>query len=189
MRRITQFVVLLSAVSCTASIAVASNPLIFDEVIYQFNDDLYYAGSPQMIVTLDIGPARLIELEWQDVVLETYNNIGVPNWANEAWFGFRGTDLDGNALDLLTQPFPDTFDGGIVGPTSGTLDVSLLDLFSSAEGTIAFLVASNWDDGSGQPAGTYLSGQLILRYQSLVPAPSALALLLLGLGTRRRQRD
>lgn len=188
MSRTTQYVGFLMAVSCTASVAVASTPALLEEVIYEFNDDLYYPGSPQVIVDLGIGPARLVELEWQDVVLETYNNIGVPNWANEAWFGFRALDLNGNTMDLLTQPFPDTFDDGVVGPTSGNLDVALLDLFSSAEGTVAFLVASNWDDGSGQPAGRYLSGRLVLRYQSLVPAPSALALLVLGIGTQRRRR-
>ena len=188
MRRFTQTIALLSAVSCTASVAVAATPGLLEEVIYEFNDDLYYPGSPQVIVDLGIGPARLIELEWQDIMLETYNNIGVPNWANEAWFGFRAADLGGNGLDILMQPFPDTFQSGVVGPTSGTMDVSLLELFSSTEGTVAFLVASNWDDGSGQPAGTFLSGRLILRYESLIPAPGALALLLLGLHTRRRRR-
>ncbi len=189
MRRITQCLGFLIAASCTASVAVASTPALLEEVIYEFNDDLYYPGSPQVIVELGIGPARLVELEWQDVVVETYNNIGIPNWANEAWFGFRALDLSGNTIDILTQPFPDTFDDGVVGPTSGSLDVSLLDLFSSAKGSVAFLVASNWDDGSGQPAGSYLSGQLVLRYQSLVPAPSALALVVLGMGLQRRRRS
>jgi len=188
MRRFTQTIVLLIAVSCTASVAVATTPGLLEEVIYEFNDDLYFPGSPQVIVDLGIGPARLVELEWQDVILETYNNIGVPNWANEAWFGFRAADLGGNGLDILTQPFPDTFQFGVVGPTSGSMDLALLDLFSSSKGTVAFLVASNWDDGSGQAAGTFLSGQLILRYESLIPAPGALALLVLGLQARRRRR-
>lgn len=171
-----------------AAPAMASTPGLLEEVVYEFNEDLYYPGAPQVIADLGIGPARLVELQWEDVVLETFNNIGVPNWANEAWFGFRGFDTDGGALDLLTQPFPDTFESGVVGPTSGSLDVALLDLFSSAEGTIQFLLASNWDDGSGMPAGSFLSGRLIMRYESLVPAPGALALLGVLLGRRRRRR-
>jgi hypothetical protein len=188
MNRITHTFAIFAAVSATASVAVATAPGLLEEVIYEFNDDLYYPGSPQVIIDLGIGPARLVELEWQGVMLETYNNIGVPNWANEAWFGFRGTDLSGSGIDILTQPFPDSFQDGIVGPTSGSLDLTLLDLFSSAEGTVAFLVASNWDDGSGLAAGAFLSGQLTLRYQSLVPAPSSLLVVVLALGLKRRRR-
>ena len=162
-------------------------PGIFDEVIYNFNEDLYFPGSPQVLADLDIGPAQLVELRWEDVVIETYNNVGIPNWANEVWMGFRAVDANGIPLDLLTQPFPDTFEGGIVGPTSGSMDLALLDLFSNAQGAVQLLVASGWDDGSGQSAGSFLSGQLILRFQT-VPAPATMALLGLAAGLRRRRR-
>ncbi|MCH2136629.1 MAG: hypothetical protein MK101_08605 [Phycisphaerales bacterium] len=178
----------MAAITLLSAPATASNPGLLEEVIYEFNEDLYLPGSPQVIADLGIGPARLVELTWEDVVIETYNNIGVPNWANEAWMGFRAVDSAGTAFDVLTQPFPDTFESGVVGPTSGSLAVDLLELFSDAEGTVDLLVASNWDDGSGQPAGAFLSGRLILRYQSLVPAPGTLALVGLCLIARRRRR-
>jgi len=162
-------------------------PGIFDEVIFDFNEDLYFPGSSQVLADLGIGPAQLVELRWDDVVIETYNNVGIPNWANEAWMGFRATDANGIPLDLLTQPFPDTFEGGIVGPTSGSLDLTMLDLFSNAKGVVQLLLASGWDDGSDQPAGSFLSGQLILRFQT-VPAPATVTLLGLSACLRRRRR-
>jgi hypothetical protein len=162
---------------------------IFKEVIYDLNEDLYFPGSPQILADLGIGPARLIEIQWEDVVLETFDNVGVPNWGNEAWFGIAAVTGKGNPLAVLLQPFPDAFEGGTFGPTSGTLDVSLLELFSSSTGEIQFLVASGWDDGSGMPSGVFHSGQLILRYEPLIPAPASLAIFgCLALGGRRRRR-
>ena len=101
--------------------------------------------------------------------------------------GFRAVDANGIPLDLLVQPLPDTFEGGVVGPTSGSLNISLLDLFSDSEGVVQLLLASGWDDGSGQPAGSFISGQLIMRFQS-VPTPGTLALLGLAAGIQRRRR-
>jgi len=161
-------------------------PGIFDEVTYDFNEDLYFPGAPQVLADLGIGPAQLVELRWEDIVIETYDNVGIPNWANEAWMGFSAVDANGIPLDFMTQPFPDTFEGGIVGPTSGSMDLTMLDLFSNTKGTVQFLLGSNWDDGSGQPAGSYLSGQLILRFQT-VPAPATMALLGLAAGLGRKQ--
>ena len=168
--------------------AAASQPGIFDEVVYAFNEDMYFPGTPQVLADLGIGPAKLVELRWEDIVIETYDNVGIPNWANEAWMGFRAVDANGLNIDLMVQPFPDTFEGGVVGPTSGALDLSLLDLFAGSEGTVDVLVASGWDDGSGDPAGSFVSGNLVLRFQA-IPAPSALAMLgAAALCTRRRRR-
>lgn len=180
---------LILTVLTTASRTYAGDgmPGIFDEVIYDFNEDLYFPGSPQVLADLGIGPAQIVEMRWEDVVIETYNNVGIPNWANEVWMGFRAVDANGIPLDLLTQPFPDTFEGGIVGPTSGSMDLTMLDLFSNAQGTVQLLVASGWDDGSGQPAGSFLSGQLILRFQT-VPAPATMVLLGLAVSLGRRRR-
>ena len=69
--------------SCGNPIPPADDlPGIFDEVIYDFSEDMYYPGTPQILADLGVGPAILIELRWEDVVIETYNNVGIPNWAN-----------------------------------------------------------------------------------------------------------
>jgi len=182
-------ILFIATVLTTVSHAQAGDgmPGIFDEVIYDFNEDLYFPGSAQVLADLGIGAAQLVELRWEDVVVETYDNVGIPNWANEAWVGFHAVDANGIPLDFMTQPFPDTFEGGIVGPTSGSMDLTMLDLFSNSKGTVQFLLGSSWDDGSGQSAGSFLSGQLILRFQT-VPAPATMALLGLAVGLGRRRR-
>ena len=89
---------------------------------------------------------------------------------------------------VMVQPFPDSNGGGTFGPTNGSLDVELSNLFSNAEGRVDLLTASSWVDGSGLPAGEYIQGILTIVYQPL-PAPGAIALLgLAGLAGKRRRR-
>lgn len=188
--RLTALLIALSSLLGIAAPAHAGDEGagIFEEVIYDFNDDLYFPGTPQILADLGIGPARLIELRWESVVLETYDNVGVPNWGNEAWFGVSAVTGDGNPLAVLVQPFPTAFEGGTFGPTSGSLDVSMLELYSNSKGHVQFQVASGWDDGSGMASGVFQSGQLILSYEPLIPAPASLALLAGLAFTGRRRR-
>ncbi len=189
MRLMLAILMLVPAVHVTSVATAQNTPGVFDEVIYEFNDDLYHPGSPAVLADLGIGPAKIIELRWNDIIIETYNNVGIPNWAAEAWMGVRAVDANGLPVDHMVQPFPNNYDDGIVGPTSGTLDVSVLDLVTNDDGLIRLLLASGWNDGSGEPAGSFLSGQLIVRYEQLVPAPGALALIgLTCLSPRRRRR-
>ena len=62
-------------------------------------------AAPQVLADLGIGPAQLVELRWEDIVIETYDNVGIPNWANEAWMGFSAVDANGIPLDLWYSHF------------------------------------------------------------------------------------
>lgn len=160
----------------------------FKEVVYDLTGVAYSGGPPVIQAALDIGAAQIMELRWQNVVLETYNNTGTWNWASEAFLGFQADTPDGSTIQVMVQPFPDTnTGGGPFGPVDGSLDVELADLFSNATGQVHLLKSSNWDDGSGMSAGTYLAGELILVYAP-IPAPGALCLLAVAGLTRRRRR-
>ncbi|MBT7352306.1 MAG: hypothetical protein HN811_07570 [Phycisphaerae bacterium] len=177
----------ISAIS-VVGIASAGGTGIYEELVFDLTDVSYMGGAPVIIADLEIGPAQVAELRWDNVVLETFDNTGIPNWASEAFFGFQAVTEAAESEIVMVQPFPDSNGGGTFGPTNGSLDVELSNLFSNAEGRVDLLTASSWVDGSGLPAGEYMQGILTIVYQPL-PAPGAIALLgLAGLAGKRRRR-
>ena len=177
----------ISAIS-VVGIASAGGTGIYEELVFDLTGVSYMGGAPVIIADLEIGPAQVAELRWDNVVLETFDNTGIPNWASEAFFGFQAVTEAAESEIVMVQPFPDSNGGGTFGPTNGSLDVELSNLFSSPEGNVYLLTASSWADGSGLPAGEYIQGILTIVYQPL-PAPGAIALLgLAGLAGKRRRR-
>ena len=177
----------ISAIS-VVGIASAGGTGIYEELVFDLTGVSYMGGAPVIIADLEIGPAQVAELRWDNVVLETFDNTGIPNWASEAFFGFQAVTEAAESEIVMVQPFPDSNNGGTFGPTNGSLDLELSNLFSSPEGHVYLLTASSWADGSGMPAGEYLQGILTIVYQP-IPAPGAIALLgLAGLAGKRRRR-
>ncbi len=176
------------AAASVVGIASAGGTSTYEEIVYDLTGLSYMGGAPLITAELEIGPAQIVELRWDNVVLETFNNTGIPNWASEAFFGFQAVTEAGESEIVMVQPFPDSNNGGTFGPTNGSLDLELSNLFSSPVGHVYLLTASSWADGSGMPAGEYLQGILTIVYQP-IPAPGAIALLgLAGLAGKRRRR-
>lgn len=181
-------VVACAAVLGLSGLASAGGSGAYEEAIFDLTGVTYAGGGPVVVAELDIGPAQVAELRWDNVVLETFNNTGIPNWGSEAFFGFQAVTEAADPETVMVQPFPDANAGGTFGPTNGSLDVELDNLFSSPEGRVHLVTASSWVDGSGLPAGEYTGGSLTIVYLPL-PGPGSIALLgLAGLASRRRRR-
>jgi hypothetical protein len=181
-------VVACAAMLGLSSVGSAGGTQTYEEVIFDLTGVTYLGGAPAITAELEIGPAQVAELRWDNVVLETFDNTGIPNWGSEAFFGFQAVTEASESEIVMVQPFPDANSGGTFGPISGSLDVELDNLFSTTEGRVFLVTASSWVDGSGLPAGQYTQGSLVIRYVVL-PAPGALALLgLAGLAGPRRRR-
>ncbi|MCP4758940.1 MAG: hypothetical protein GY876_05685 [Planctomycetes bacterium] len=160
----------------------------YEQVIYDMTGVEYMGGPPAIEVELEIGwDSQVMALRWVDIVIETANNTGVPNWGSEAYFGFQAAHPDGSVEPIIVQPFPNANEGGVFGPVSGTLDTEIDNLFAH-NAKVYLLTGSTWVDGSGEPAGQYLGGKLIIEYLP-IPAPAGIALLgFAAIGRRRRRR-
>ncbi len=161
----------------------------YQQVIYDMTGVEYMGGAPAIEVELPIGDgSQIMALHWDDIIIETADNTGVPNWGSEAYFGFQANHPDGAAEMIIVQPFPDANAGGVFGPVSGSLSTELAELFAHSDGTVYLLTGSTWADGSGEPAGQYLGGSLVIEYLP-IPGPAGIAILgLAGLCQRRRRR-
>ena len=147
----------------------------------------------------EYGNAKIISIEWTGLTLETYNNVGVPNYGSEAMLGLETTNANGDKEELWFFPFPDanyqgTPDNPIEQPEGETYSFDLQDynLELDALGQIRGLVTSAWYDGAspddGYYAGKWSGGTVTVNYEK-IPAPGVLALLgIAGLARGRRRR-
>ncbi len=174
--------------SATPAVAGGSDETT-EQVLYDLTGVEYFGGPPELFTILEVtAGARLVEFRWENVVLETYDNVGVPNWGSEAVLGIEAIDNAGETFSEYFFPFPDANSGpGPFGPVDGSLDLLLVDMFADQSGHVSVLGGSTWEDGSGLPAGKYLSGILALVYAP-IPAPAALALFGIAAMTSRRRR-
>ena len=141
--------------------------------------------------------AKIISIEWTGLSLETYNNIGIPNYGSEAMLGLEATNDAGDPEQIWFFPFPNanyqgTEDNPIEQPDGEvfSFDLSSFDLELDVNGSIAALVTNAWHDGATNASGKWLSGTVIVNYEYAdIPAPGVLALLgIAGLaGTSRRR--
>ncbi|MDG2093664.1 MAG: PEP-CTERM sorting domain-containing protein [Phycisphaerales bacterium] len=142
--------------------------------------------------------AKIVSIEWTGLALETFNNIGLPNYGSEAMIGLEATTESGGSEEIWFFPFPNanyqgTVDNPIEQPAGEgfSFDLTQFDLELDVNGSIAALVTNAWDDGAATASGQWLSGTVIVNYEAVViPAPGVLGLLgLAGLaGTSRRRR-
>ena len=174
--------------SATPAVAGGSDETT-EQVLYDLTGVEYFGGPAELFTILEVtAGARLVEFRWENVVLETYDNVGVPNWGSEAVLGIEAIDNAGETFSEYFFPFPDANSGpGPFGPVDGSLDLLLVDMFADQSGHVSVLGGSTWEDGSGLPAGKYLSGILALVYAP-IPAPAALALFGIAAMTSRRRR-
>lgn len=174
--------------SATPAVAGGSDETT-EQVLYDLTGVEYFGGPAELFTILEVtAGARLVEFRWENVVLETYDNVGVPNWGSEAVLGIEAINNAGETFSEYFFPFPDANSGpGPFGPVDGSLDLLLVDMFADQSGHVSVLGGSTWEDGSGLPAGKYLSGILALVYAP-IPAPAALALFGIAAMTSRRRR-
>ncbi len=158
------------------------------EAIYDLTGVEYMGGPPQTfeLLSIDAG-VQILRFRWDDVVLQTFDNTGIPNWGSEAYLGLTAYTEEGDPSIFMAQPFPDAFGGGTFGPSSGAIELELENVFADPDGLVPLMVASAWLDGTGLPAGEYLSGTIAIEY-TFIPAPATLALALMSIGHRRRRR-
>ena len=138
--------------------------------------------------------ADILAIEWTDLSLITFNNVGLPYYGSEAMIGLTARDDAGDEASFLFFPFPNAnYQGTPEAPIteSGTqsLDVTAFGLNLDANGAIDAMLMAAWDDQTGQDAGFWQSGRVRVIFQQ-IPAPGALGLLGLAAsysGRRRRR--
>jgi hypothetical protein len=131
----------------------------------------------------------VVNFGWDDLSIFVNDNtsFGAPfaNWATELLLGYTWGEFSGIEY---AQPFPGANSHGAHGPVSASNQHFPSDLINS-QGMIELWARSSWNDGTGMPAGTLISGTVWIDVQQLVPAPGVLAVFgLAGLCGRRRRR-
>tara|TARA_B100001121_G_scaffold46475_3_gene39923 strand:+ start:1436 stop:1978 length:543 start_codon:yes stop_codon:yes gene_type:complete len=161
--------------------ATASGSIIFDLAgIDEYGTGLNEIGSFE-----SSDPGQQIDsISLIDGVLETYNNTGTANFANEAILAVQLADADGDSVLFYFFPFPDEDASGQFGPANLTIELLEDGYYIPEDGIVTAFAASIWNDGSGDAAGAWIQGQLAI---NLIPAPAGLALLA-GAGVTRRRR-
>ena len=156
---------------------------------FTFDDIDYYAGVFTVVDEFDTGFAGdpIIALHLSDIVLETYDNTGQPNWASEALLAIDLADEGGADLIHFFAPFESVDDQGGFTIDNWYIDLSASGYFVPDDGIITVYAVGSWSDGTSLPAGTWLEGLMEVEFG--IPAPGAIVLLLgAGLAVRRRRR-
>lgn len=179
---------LISGASVSAGLLFASAASA-DIAPFTFNDIDYYAGVFTVVDEFDTGFAGdpIISLHLSDIVLETYDNTGQPNWASEALLAIDLADADGMDLLYFFAPFENVDEQGVFTIDAWYEDLAGSGYFIPGDGIITVYAVGSWTDGTGLPAGTWLEGLMEVEFG--IPAPGAMGLLLVaGLSVRRRRR-
>jgi len=137
-------------------------------------------------VETDSAGMQVGSIVLSDALLTTFDNTGIPNFADEVILGLELSDSGGASVLYYFFPFPDEDDSGTFSLASLTLDLLGEGLYVPSSGSLTAFTASIWNDGSGDAAGLWSEGIMSI---NLVPAPGALALLLGATfaATRRRR--
>jgi len=134
----------------------------------------------------DAAGAEVTGFTLEQAVLQTYDNGGLPNWASEAVLGFSVLLPSGEESIYFHLPFAETDGSGTYGPVDIQIDMAGAGYLVPADGVITAYALGSWDDGTDQPAGIWLQGELNVNY---LPGPAPLAFLALaGMASRRRRR-
>ncbi|MBG79700.1 MAG: PEP-CTERM sorting domain-containing protein [Phycisphaerales bacterium] len=181
------------AVVCSGSTAaLADGSIEFDLGGPFFGSEITVLG--EFSAGAENAGAEITGIEWSDLSLVTYDNVGVPYYGSEALIGISAVDADGADSAFWYFPFPDanyqgTEDNPIVQDETQSFNLEGYGLHLDASGGIAALLTASWDDTSGLPAGEWTSGTIKIFFNK-IPAPGSLVLLgiagLTGLGRRRR---
>ena len=137
-------------------------------------------------VETEAAGLQLESIDLSGAQLVTYDNTGIPNFADEVILGLELADSSGASVLYYFFPFPGDDSWGTFGPLDLTIDLLGEGLYVPASGVLAAFTASIWNDGSGHTAGTWAEGIMTI---NLIPAPGAMALLLgATLASTRRRR-
>ena len=204
LRRKTASMSLRKMLIITATIGLSSGAMAKSGQIELDLADVHYWGNAVDPFDTDNSSAgaehagsKIISIEWVGLSLETYNNIGVPNYGSEAMIGLEADNALGESEQLWFYPFPNAnYQGTDENPIAQapgegfSFNLSAFDLQLDINGSIAALVTNSWDDGATGPSGKWLSGTVIVNYEaSDIPAPGVLALLgVAGFARRSRRR-
>ena len=193
----TLIIALALGLSSSAMAELAKIELDLADVFY-WGDSVDAFDTENNTAGSDNAGAKIISIEWTGLSLETYDNIGLPNYGSEAMLGLEAQNAEGEAEQLWFFPFPNanyqgTVDNPIEQPSGEvfSFDLSDYNLQLDTNGSIAALVTNAWHDGSTNPAGKWMSGTVTINYESVsIPAPGMLALLgIAGLFGASRRRS
>ena len=183
---------LITVISSGTTVALAEGSIEFDLGGPFFGDQITVLG--EFSAGEENAGAEITGIEWSDLSLVTYDNVGVPYYGSEALVGFQASDAEGEDSSFWFFPFPDanyqgTEDNPIVQDETQSLNLESYGLHLDATGGIAALLTASWNDTSGEIAGQWNSGTIRIFFNK-VPAPGCLVLLgiagFTGLGRRRR---
>lgn len=182
----------LAAAAFTGLVVVAGTAEAATQTaVFDLDDIVYQALVPNVFGSFDTGlpGARILEFGWTDAILEVYDNTGTTNLASQAYLGFSYSDGAGGSTFLFESPGIAAPRGpGVNGPFTGSIDLQGVGMFIADDGILQVAAVSSWNDGSGEYAGMWTSGQFYVTYVD-VPAPGVLALLGgAALCGRRRRR-
>lgn len=172
---------------CT--MAAMTTTAVADIAPFTLDDVDYYAGIFTLVDEFDTGMANdpIIGVHLSEIVLETYDNTGQPNWASEALMAIDLAQADGQSLMYIFAPFENEDSQGIFTLENWYADLTGSGYYVPDDGIISVYAVGSWSDGTGLPSGTWLEGLVEVEFG--VPAPGAIALLMVvGAASRRRRR-
>jgi hypothetical protein len=196
MKKLKHTAIALAAVT-TVVVLGASSVATADVVRYSVdleNVDYFFPaiGDGQLILSVTNPAAAgglVVDFGWDDLEIfvhdNTDQNAPFENWASELQIGYTWGEYEGIEY---SAPFLGANSDGFHGPVSANNQHFFGDVINS-DGTIELWARSIWDDGTGLPAGTLLSGTVWIDIQHQIPAPGVLAVLGLAgvIGCRRRR--
>ncbi|MDG2201387.1 MAG: hypothetical protein P8K80_09435 [Phycisphaerales bacterium] len=174
--------------TCSLFLAIGMAAGVSASIDYSLEEVDVFGTGLTTIGSLETGAAgmQLESIDLSDAQLVTYDNTGIPNFADEVLLGLELADSSGASVLYYFFPFSGENSWGDFGPLDLTIDLLGEDLYVPESGVLTAFTASIWNDGSDESAGLWTGGIMTI---NLIPAPGAVAILLgAAIATTRRRR-